>query len=93
MEEILHIRGFAELLEGVNLEAAFTIYGNNRTVVAVNGKRSLKIDPFQQLGKAPDVQDLFHGIQLGIVARRVAGLQRLVVILFSAIEPLEIVQA
>ena len=32
VEEILHIRGFAELLEGVNLEAAFTIYGNNRTV-------------------------------------------------------------
>jgi len=32
VEEILHIRGFAELLEGVNLEAAFTIYGNTRTV-------------------------------------------------------------
>ena len=32
VEEILHIRGFAELLEGVNLEAAFTIYGNNRSV-------------------------------------------------------------
>ena len=31
VEEILHIRGFAELLEGVNLEAAFTIYGNNRS--------------------------------------------------------------
>ena len=32
VEEILHIKGFAELLEGVNLEAAFTIYGNNRSV-------------------------------------------------------------
>ena len=32
VEEILHIRGFAELLEGVNLQAAFTIYGNARTV-------------------------------------------------------------
>lgn len=32
VEEILHIRGFAELFEGVNLDAAFTIYGNNRTV-------------------------------------------------------------
>ena len=32
VEEILHIRGFAELLEGVNLQAAFTIYGNTRTV-------------------------------------------------------------
>ncbi len=32
VDEILHIRGFAKLLEGVNLEAAFTIYGNNRTV-------------------------------------------------------------
>ncbi len=32
VEEILHIRGFAELFEGVNLEAAFTIYGNARTV-------------------------------------------------------------
>ncbi|MDD9890114.1 MAG: type II secretion system protein GspK [Gammaproteobacteria bacterium] len=32
VEEILHIRGFAELFEGVNLEAAFTIYGNTRTV-------------------------------------------------------------
>jgi general secretion pathway protein K len=32
VEEILHIRGFAELFEGINLEAAFTIYGNNRSV-------------------------------------------------------------
>ena len=32
VEEILHVRGFAKLLEGVNIEAAFTIYGNNRTV-------------------------------------------------------------
>jgi len=32
VEEILHIRGFAELFEGVNLQAAFTIYGNTRTV-------------------------------------------------------------
>lgn len=29
VEEILHIRGFAELLEGVNVDAAFTIYGNH----------------------------------------------------------------
>lgn len=32
VEELLHIRGFAELFEGVNLDAAFTIYGNTRTV-------------------------------------------------------------
>lgn len=32
VEEILHVRGFAELLEGVNLDAAFTIYGNTRTI-------------------------------------------------------------
>jgi general secretion pathway protein K len=32
VEEILHVRGFAELLEGINLDAAFTIYGNARTV-------------------------------------------------------------
>ena len=32
VEEILHIRGFAELFAGVNLDAAFTIYGNNRTL-------------------------------------------------------------
>ena len=32
VEEILHVRGFAELFEGVNLDAAFTIYGNTRTV-------------------------------------------------------------
>ena len=32
VEEILHIRGFAELFEGVDLQAAFTIYGNTRTV-------------------------------------------------------------
>ena len=32
VEEILHIRGFAELFEGVNLDAAFTVYGNLRTV-------------------------------------------------------------
>ena len=32
VEEILHIKGFAELFEGVNLEAAFTIYGNERTI-------------------------------------------------------------
>lgn len=32
VEELLHVRGFAELFEGVNLEAAFTIYGNNRNI-------------------------------------------------------------
>ncbi len=32
VEELLHVRGFAELFEGVNLDAAFTIYGNSRTV-------------------------------------------------------------
>lgn len=32
VEEILHVRGFAELLEGINLDATFTIYGNMRTV-------------------------------------------------------------
>lgn len=32
VEEILHVRGFAELFEGINLDAAFTIYGNTRTV-------------------------------------------------------------
>lgn len=32
VEEIMHIRGFAELFEGINLDAAFTIYGNTRTV-------------------------------------------------------------
>lgn len=32
VEEILHIKGFAELFEGVNLDAAFTIFGNLRTV-------------------------------------------------------------
>lgn len=32
VEEILHIRGFAELFAGVNLDAAFTVYGNERTV-------------------------------------------------------------
>lgn len=30
VEELLLIRGFDELLEGVNLEAAFTVYGNGR---------------------------------------------------------------
>lgn len=32
VEEILHIRGFDELFEGVNLDAAFTVYGNSRTI-------------------------------------------------------------
>lgn len=32
VEEILNVRGFAELFEGVNLDAAFTIYGNSRQV-------------------------------------------------------------
>lgn len=32
VEEILHVRGFADLFEGINLDAAFTIYGNTRTV-------------------------------------------------------------
>lgn len=32
VEEILHVRGFAELFEGINLDAAFTIYGNTRTI-------------------------------------------------------------
>ena len=30
VEELLLIRGFDEVLEGVNLEAAFTVYGNGR---------------------------------------------------------------
>jgi general secretion pathway protein K len=30
VNELLHVRGFAELFEGVDLESAFTIYGNNR---------------------------------------------------------------
>lgn len=32
VEEILLIRGFAELFEGVNLDAAFTVYGNNSDI-------------------------------------------------------------
>jgi general secretion pathway protein K len=32
VDEILLIRGFAELFEGVNLEAAFTVYGNEAVV-------------------------------------------------------------
>ena len=32
VDEILLIRGFAELFEGVNLEAAFTLYGSGRQV-------------------------------------------------------------
>lgn len=32
VEEILHVRGFGELLAGINVDAAFTIYGNNRMV-------------------------------------------------------------
>lgn len=32
VEEILNIKGFAELFEGVNLDAAFTIFGNLRTI-------------------------------------------------------------
>ena len=32
VDELLHIRGFAELFEGVNLDAAFTVYGNERTI-------------------------------------------------------------
>ncbi len=32
VEEILQIRGFTELFEGINLDAAFTVYGNSRTV-------------------------------------------------------------
>lgn len=30
VDELLLIRGFAELFEGVNLDAAFTVYGDNR---------------------------------------------------------------
>lgn len=32
VEEILHIKGFAELFGRVNIDAAFTIYGNSRTI-------------------------------------------------------------
>jgi general secretion pathway protein K len=32
VDELLHVRGFAELFEGVNLDAAFTIYGNERQI-------------------------------------------------------------
>lgn len=31
-EEILNIRGFAELFAGVDVDAAFTVYGNHRTL-------------------------------------------------------------
>ncbi|MCY4265179.1 MAG: type II secretion system protein GspK [Gammaproteobacteria bacterium] len=32
VHELLHVRGFAELFAGVNLDAAFTVYGNERTI-------------------------------------------------------------
>jgi general secretion pathway protein K len=32
VSELLHVRGFAELFEGVNLDAAFTIHGNVRSL-------------------------------------------------------------
>lgn len=32
VEELLQVRGFAELFEGVNLDAAFTLYGTRRNV-------------------------------------------------------------
>jgi len=32
VDELLHVRGFAELFDGVNLDAAFTIHGNVRTL-------------------------------------------------------------
>lgn len=32
VEEIMHVKGFAELFEGVNLDAAFTIYGSSRAL-------------------------------------------------------------
>ena len=32
VDELLSIRGFADLFEGIDLDSAFTIYGNNRQV-------------------------------------------------------------
>lgn len=46
VEEILHVRGFAELFEGINLEAAFTIYGNTRTVnLNVASREAMRLLP------------------------------------------------
>ena len=38
------------------------------------------------------MEDLFHGIELRIISRRIAKLQRLIVVLLSAVQPLKAIQ-
>ncbi len=46
VEEIRHIRGFAELFKQVNLSAAFTLYGKHRTVnINLASKEALQLLP------------------------------------------------
>jgi len=46
VNELLHVRGFAELFEGVDLESAFTIYGNNRQLnINVATREALSLLP------------------------------------------------
>lgn len=45
VEEILLIRGFAELFEGVNLDAAFTLYGNNNINLNLATREALQLLP------------------------------------------------
>jgi len=60
VNELLHVRGFAELFEGVDLESAFTIYGNNRQLnINVATREALSLLP----GLTPALIDVLLAVR------------------------------
>lgn len=72
VEELLHIRGFAELFEGINLDAAFTIYGNRRTVnLNLATREAMRLLPgldnelIENILAYREIEDLSDRVELG----------------------------
>ena len=58
--ELHHIRGFAELFEGIDLDAAFTIYGNSRQVnLNLATREAMLLLP----GLTPDLIEDLRGVR------------------------------
>ena len=58
--ELHHIRGFAELFEGIDLDAAFTIYGNSRQVnLNLATREAMLLLP----GLTPDLIEELRGVR------------------------------
>lgn len=60
INELRHIRGFAELFEGIDLDAAFTIYGNSRQVnLNLATREAMLLLP----GLTPDLIEDLRGVR------------------------------